>query len=128
MLELAQDVPGTLRIFDLANPDTAVHVRQRTVVPQQSLAVLNAELVVEAARGLADRSAREAGEGADDTRRLDRLWRAALSRDPGDDERVLTLAWLDRERAADEATPSPFDRWARLAQALLATAEFQFID
>jgi len=123
-----QDVPGTLRIFDLANPDTAVHVRQRTVVPQQSLAVLNAELVVEAARGLADRSAREAGEGADDTRRLDRLWRAALSRDPGDDERVLTLAWLDRERAADEATPSPFDRWARLAQALLATAEFQFID
>ena len=36
-----QDVPGILRVFDIANPDTAVHVRSKTTVPQQSLAVLD---------------------------------------------------------------------------------------
>jgi len=123
-----QDVPGTLRIFDLANPDTAVHVRPRTSVPQQSLTVLNAPLVVEAARGVAGRSAREAGSGAADDIRLARLWRAVLSRDPTAGERITARAWLEREREADTAGPTDFDCWCRLAHALLATAEFQFVD
>jgi DNA processing protein len=38
-----------MRTFDIASPDFCTHVRRRTVVPQQSLAVLNAPLVVEAA-------------------------------------------------------------------------------
>ena len=123
-----QDVPGTLRIFDLANPDTAVHVRQRTSVPQQSLAVLNAPLVVEAARRAAERSAREASGDAPDDDRIGRLWRAVLSRDPTAGERITARAWLEHEREADAAGATDFDRWCRLAQALLATAELQFID
>ncbi|NBV44955.1 MAG: DUF1553 domain-containing protein [Planctomycetia bacterium] len=123
-----QDVPGTLRIFDLANPDTAVHMRQRTTVPQQSLAVLNAPLVVDAARRVAERSALEAAADAADSVRLVRTWRAVLSRDPIATERATALDWLAREREADAAAPAEFDRWARLAQALLATAEFEFID
>ena len=124
-----QDVPGLLRNFDIANPDTAVHVRTRTTVPQQSLAVLNAPLVVTAARKVADRVDREAA-GADDQSRITALWRAVLSRSPSDDERTAAVAWLageaDRDKAAEK--PPEFNRWARLAQALLATSEFQFVD
>jgi hypothetical protein len=154
-----QDVPGILRVFDIANPDTAVHVRSRTTVPQQSLAVLNAPLVVAAARKLAARAT-----GADDAARVTALWRAALARSPSPEEQAAALAFLAEEArlepdapaapAADPLAatpasenppaaappaaaakdkppatpPAPFTRWDRLAQAVLATAEFQFFD
>ena len=130
-----------LRIFDIANPDTAVHVRSQTTVPQQSLAVLNSPLVVEAARRLAERAATADNPSApsSDTDRqstdaafVQRLWRAALSRNPREDEAAAATAWLATEAAAEipggaSAEPS-FDRYDRLAQAVLATAEFQFVD
>ncbi|NBW96653.1 MAG: DUF1553 domain-containing protein, partial [Planctomycetia bacterium] len=75
-----QDVPGIMRVFDVANPDTAVHVRSRTTVPQQSLALLNSPLVVEAAKQVAARSIREAGDDPD--ARIVATWRAVLSRSP----------------------------------------------
>jgi cytochrome c553 len=118
-----QDVPGLLKTFDIANPDTAVHARVRTTVPQQALAALNAPLVVEAARRLA---ARAAGEAAgDDGAFVTSVWRAALARNPTAEERALALEWL----AAEESQPAqPFGPRERLAQAVLATAEFEFID
>jgi hypothetical protein len=124
-----QNVPGLLRTFDIANPDTAVHVRSRTTVPQQGLALLNAPLVIETARRLAARSAREAGPEAPDTARVAALWRAALARSPSDREQVLAHAWLADARA-ETAQPADngFGPWERLAQAVLATAEFQFLD
>ncbi len=126
-----QNVPGMLRTFDVANPDTAVHVRLRTTVPQQSLAVLNAPLVVEAARRLA---ARSAADGQGDDAFVDAVWRNALSRRPSAEERAAAVGWLTREAATPASgtaaanTPQGFDRFQRLAQAVLATAEFQFVD
>jgi hypothetical protein len=55
------------------------------------------------------------------------VWRAALSRDPADDELAAAVAWLENERAATDATPE-FGPWERLAQAVLATAEFEHVD
>ena len=121
-----QDVPGLLRTFDIANPDTAVHVRSRTTVPQQGLAVLNAPLVVEAAKRLAARSVAEVGDETADDLRITALWRDALSRSPTDTERSLAHTWLAEARA--ESAVEAFGPWERLAQALLGTAEFQFID
>ena len=121
-----QDVPGIMRVFDIANPDTAVHVRSRTSVPQQSLAVLNAPLVVEAARRLAERAA-----AADDETFVVQAWRAALARDPAAEERSAAVEWLTAEAAAAPAASAgaaDFGPRQRLAQALLATAEFQFVD
>jgi cytochrome c553 len=124
-----QNVPGLLRTFDIANPDTSVHVRSRTTVPQQGLAQLNAPLVIETARRLAARSAREAGPEAADTARVAALWRAALARSPSDREQVLAHAWLADARG-EPAQPAEngFGPWEQLAQAVLATAEFQFLD
>jgi hypothetical protein len=119
-----QDVPGIMKVFDVANPDTAVHVRSRTTVPQQSLAVLNSPLVVEAAKRVAARAAREAGPDPDG--RIVATWRAVLSRDPTPDERMLTRGWL--VGVGSETAPGGFGAYERLAHALLASAEFQFID
>jgi hypothetical protein len=121
-----QDVPGILRLFDIANPDTAVHARPQTTVPQQSLVVLNAPLVVEAARHVAARLDREADAADTDAHHVARLWRIVLGRSPSADERATASAWLAAE-AADESPPS-LAVWQRLAHALLATAEFQFVD
>jgi hypothetical protein len=122
-----QNVPGILRVFDIANPDTAVHVRSKTTVPQQSLAVLNAPLVVAAARQVAARVDREIGDKASNDTRVVSLWRTVLSRDPSPEERQQAQDWLAGESAA-AAQPPPTDVWQRLAHALLATAEFQFVD
>jgi len=143
-----QDVPGLLRTFDIANPDTAVHARTRTTVPQQALAALNSPLVVEAARRLAGRAVAEAGGGGDEAF-VERLWRAALTRNPTDAERGLAVEWLAAElgreqesrqedqnaetrtsagAAADAESERSFGPRERLAQAILATAEFEFID
>jgi len=121
-----QDVPGMLRSFDIANPDTAVHVRTRTTVPQQALAALNAPLVVEAARRAADRVTNQIGGDAPPTAFVTTLWRTVLARSPADDERAAALVWLAAEEAAD-ATAGLSAR-ARLAHAVMATAEFQYID
>jgi hypothetical protein len=120
-----QDVPGILRVFDIANPDTAVHVRSKTTVPQQSLAVLNAPLVVAAARQVAARVDRELGDTSNADVRIVALWRAVLGRDPSLEERQRVQDWLADE-SADDA--QPLHEWQRLAHALLATAEFQFVD
>jgi hypothetical protein len=103
-----------------------VHVRSRTTVPQQGLAVFNAPLVVEAAKKLAARSAAEVGDDTADDPRITALWRDALSRSPTDAERALAHNWLAEARA--EPVVEGFGPWERLAQALLGTAEFQFID
>jgi cytochrome c553 len=132
-----QDVPGIMRSFDIANPDTAVHVRVRTTVPQQGLAALNAPLVVEAARRLAARAGAEAGTEAGAEAAFARaLWRAALARDPDPEEARLAAEWLAAEQrgeepdepAGDQADKPVFGPRERLAQAVLATAEFEFVD
>ena len=117
-----QDVPGILRIFDVANPDASTHERSRTSVPQQSLAALNAPLVIDAARQVAARSLREPGGGDDG--RIERLWRACLSRSPDAEELAAAKGFL---AIAGTTTPD-FGPWEQLAQAVLASAEFQFTD
>ena len=120
-----QNVPGILRVFDIANPDTAVHVRSKTTVPQQSLAVLNAPLVVAAARQVAARVDRQIGDTSNNDVRITALWRAVLGRDPGPEERRQAQDWLAAESAGAD---KPLDVSQRLAHAVLATAEFQFVD
>ena len=93
-------------------------------MPQQALAALNAPLVIEAARRTADRVAAEVGDDAPPTAFVDGLWRAVLARSPHDDERAAAVVWLENEEPHDEGMPAR----ARLAHAVMATAEFQYVD
>lgn len=118
-----QDVPGVLRSFDIASPDTAVHMRTQTTVPQQGLVALNAPLVIEAAKQAAARSGLSARNARRD--RVDALWRVIFARLPTMQEQTLTKAWLEGKAAEPS---SDFGLWPQLAQALMATAEFQYVD
>ena len=94
-------------------------------MPQQGLVALNAPLVVAVAKQVAARSAREAGEADSPSARLTALWRAVLARSPTDREQVMARAWLNEN---DDSPIPDFGPWPQLAQALLATAEFQYVD
>jgi hypothetical protein len=48
-----QFLPGTLRVFDFANPDLHTPQRSETTVPQQALFFLNGPFVIERAKALA---------------------------------------------------------------------------
>ena len=73
-----QYLPGTLRMFDFANPDLPIPKRSETTVPQQSLFLMNDPLALERARALAASLPVELS--ADD--RIRTLYRSVLQRDP----------------------------------------------
>ncbi len=111
-----QSLPTVFRAFDFASPDQSAERRPRTTVPQQALFGMNAPFAIEQARALAARSSK-----APD--RIAALYREALGRAPAPEESEAAARFLD--------TPDPsskLSRWEQLAQVLLMTNEFLFID
>ena len=108
-------LPTILRLFDFPSPDTHSPNRARTTAPQQALYLLNNPFVMKQSAALAERAAAASSES-----------RAAVGQE---------LYWLTLGRPATEAE---LDRcrgyleqggaWAELAQALLVSNEFLFID
>ncbi len=119
-----QDLPGVLRVFDFASPDASTPERVRTIVPQQSLYLLNSPFVIEQAHHLAARSSTE--DSTDKVSRVQRLYQLTFGRIADKDELVLALEFV--QSAGGDEAESPQLAWHRLAQALLMTNEFVFID
>ena len=113
------NLPGTFRAFDVASPDTHSPQRFQTTVPTQALFLLNSPFVQEQARALATRVADMKSTDA----KLKALYRLALGRDPSKDELALTSEFV-----ADDDGRATFGRWPQLAQVLLLSNEFAFID
>ncbi len=123
--------------FDAPSRESCTVRRERTNTPLQALLLLNDPQYVESARGLAERTLREAGSSTDD--RLTFMFRLATSRTPDDAERAELIAAFDellasyrddpdgaRELiAVGETTPDPaFDpaelaAWTIVANTLL---------
>ncbi len=120
-----QDLPGTFRVFDFPSPDVSMAMRAETTVPQQLLYGMNSALVIEQARGLAQRipvTAPDAGPG------IERLYQQIFARRPTPDETAAVTAFLQ-----GPAEPSPEgkpaeNRWEQVVQALLMSNEFVFVD
>ena len=115
-----QQLAGELRVFDLANPDQSAARRIRTQVPQQSLFLLNSELVMEQAERLAAAVAPQEGRQA----QVVELFRRVLSRDPQPRELKSFTAYLE----AAPAEPTSAGGLFQVAHALLMTNEFVMID
>jgi len=110
-----QALPGLYRTFDFPSPDATSPQRDSTTVAPQALFLMNHPLVAAAARGVAQR--RDLAQETDAALRVQRLYRVLFGRAPS--ARELTLA---QGYAAESGS------WERLAQALLMTNEFVFID
>jgi hypothetical protein len=129
-----QDLPNVFRAFDFPSPDVTAESRPRTTVPQQALYAMNAPFVLDHARLLA---ARAQNTSADTRERIKTLYWFALQRDPNADEMQMAVAFVGRKFEAPvkaptvkgkPAPPKPLSNWDMLAQVLLLTNEFFFVD
>src|SRR5262245_45433165 len=114
-----QNLPGTFPSFDMALPDTHAPQRFTTTVPQQALFLMNSTFVIEQAKALAARAT-----DADPVKRLAELYRLAYARQPTTDEMDLAMGFVT-EPPPDGAK---LTQWEQLAQVLLLSNEFAFVD
>ncbi|MEE3373259.1 MAG: PSD1 and planctomycete cytochrome C domain-containing protein [Planctomycetota bacterium] len=113
-------LPTALRLFDFPSPDTHSPVRSGTTAPQQALFLMNNVFVKTRAAELAQRAIESAAAGnVDSTQAITTtLYRIALGRPP-------TAAELDR---CHEGLAAGELDWPHIAQMLLISNEFLFID
>lgn len=118
---------STMRAFDVASPDQHSPQRFQTTVPQQALFLMNSAFVTEQARSLANRS--EVTQAKTTEAKVTALYRLALSRNPTREEAALAVEFVGTHwlvRLADAARP--FGKLPQLAQVLLLSNEFVFVD
>lgn len=72
-----QFLPGTLRMFDFANPDLHIPQRSETTVPQQALFVMNHPLVLDRARALVQSAPADVEGAARVTAMYERVYQRA---------------------------------------------------
>ncbi len=126
-----QNLPGIFRNFDLASPDSHSPMRPFTSVPQQGLYILNSDFVAELAMQLGKRAEERAGSQAVQPA-ISELVLAVLQRLPTGEEIAEFQAFinlpLNTSPEANSLKKPRMSRWQQLAQALLASNEFAFID
>jgi hypothetical protein len=104
-----------LRTFDYPSPDAHSSGRPLTFVPQQTLYAMNAPFPQQMASHVAQRPVvRDAATAQEQAKAL---YQIVLSREPSPEELQLAVGFLDGEGNAEQ-----------LAQALLLTNEFLFVD
>jgi hypothetical protein len=120
-----QELPSSYRVFDFANPDQSASRRPRTTTPQQALFGLNSPFVITQARGVAAWLTTQPGT---DDEQIQRLYHNLLARRATDDELTLARNYVQNGSADGDRSANRLDRWTQLAQLLLLTNEFMFID
>jgi hypothetical protein len=117
------DLNPMLRIFDFPDPNLTSERRVITTVPMQQLFVLNSEFMIRQAKGIAARI--EAGKPANDGARIEQAYRLVLGRTPTADEGRMVESFLKSAASERDAKLTP---WEQVAQALLSTNEFTYVD
>jgi hypothetical protein len=120
-----QDLPDLLRTFDFASPDQSTPRRPQTTVPTQALFLMNSKFVVRQAQWLAARQ--EIQSTAIPQVRIEALYRLVLGRMPSDEELAEGIRFI-RDAGLERTPETKLDPWEQLAQVLLVSNEFQFVD
>ena len=102
--------------FDAPTGETCAARRERSTTPLQALTLLNDEMYVEMARGLAEATLRGSPEDADPREVAEQLFRRVLIREPTKSELDAILAFYERNSTHSEA-------WMLVARALINTDE-----
>ncbi|MEY2427191.1 MAG: hypothetical protein QOJ40_76 [Verrucomicrobiota bacterium] len=118
-----QNLPGLLRTFDFANPDTSSQGRFHTTVPQQALFMMNSPFVIEQARALAQRPEVSRAKTPDD--KIQALYHVVLQRRADREELRLVKQFVARQSSLPGATFSPMEKFAQI---LLFSNELMFVD
>ncbi len=111
-----------LRLFDFPLPRATNEGRKTSVVPQQSLFLMNSPFMAARARALAARLHREAH---DNPARIERAYLLLYGRMPTVEEQQLGQEFLTS--APDTPTDQRLSPWEQYAQVLLSANEFMHI-
>jgi hypothetical protein len=117
------DLNFVLRLFDFPDANITSERRAETTVPQQQLFVLNSPFVIETAKALAARVQKEA---SNDPERVQRAFALAYCRPASVEETQLFVAFLNGVDA--DPTANRLTRWERVAQILIGSNEFMYVD
>jgi len=118
---LRNALPEMMRIFDVAEPSLIVGKRNKTTVPTQALYLMNNQFVIGQAFNMAKRVMNSTETRRDGIRLAYEL---AFAREATDDEISKAREFLD---SVSEEKDRP-GQWTVLCQALLASAEFRYVD
>jgi len=115
----------TLRAFDFPAPMQTHPARDESIVAPQALFTLNSPFVIDQAKTIAESEDFVSCET--DGERIAELFQVAYQRSPADPEVARIERFLKHQAkfAANKRTVSP---WAVLAQTLLMSNEFQYVD
>jgi hypothetical protein len=124
-------IPESLAIFDFPDASLVVGDREVTTVPAQALYFMNSPFVIEQSRALAQRLLDDAG--LDDAGRIDRLYLLAYARHPSAAESERAANFLAATQTSLGGGPKEAGRgsvaaWSTVAQAILASAEFRYLE
>ncbi len=111
-----------LRLFDFPLMRASVEERPTSIVPQQYLFLLNSPFMIERARALA---ARLAKEQPDEAARLEFAYDLLYGRPPTAEETEAGRRFLAQSPAADQT--SGLAAWEQYAQVLLSANEFMYV-
>jgi hypothetical protein len=115
--------PDLYEAFDFADINAPLPRRHATTVAPQALFMLNHPFVIEQARHAAERLLRET-PGADGAARFAHACRIILGRLPRPGEEALARAFLAKPPAGGPDAAA----WTQLVQALLASADFRYLE
>ena len=117
-----QAVPEVLKAFDFAEPSIIVGRRETTTVPTQALFLLNSEFVTDQSGAMAKRVLKvESGKA-----RVNFAFQLAFARPATPEEQSRTHAFL--AECNTEGKDSELKSWTTICQALLASAEFRYLN
>jgi hypothetical protein len=103
-----QYLPGTLRVFDFANPDLHVPKRSETTVPQQALFFMNHPWILEQAKMLAAKIQETERDSEMDPRRaIKNLFQILLQRTPTEEEYNDSLNLIAAATETSEVAERP---------------------
>jgi len=118
-----QDLPNLYRAFDFPSPDATSPQRSKTSVPQQTLFLLNSKFVQRQAKLVVENSLED--PKAADADRLSWLFATVLQRSPTDQEATAILAYVS---SASAELKNEQAIWENVAQVLMVSNEFMFVD
>jgi hypothetical protein len=130
-----QNLPGLMRIFDFAAPDSSSPQRHQTTVPQQALFLMNSAFLRDRAITVADRIDAELkvnGTLNSAAARIDAVYWRLFSRPATLEDIDLGAGYIgEPERSATRETSDGsayLTVWQEYVQALLLSNDFMFVD
>jgi hypothetical protein len=124
-------LPRALELFDFAEPSMVMGVRETSNTPAQGLFLMNNEFVIEQSKFIAKRVMAAETETE---QQIELAFRLAYGRDATETERQLANEFIERfnvfttDRKLSRAEETKFKKLAALCQAIVASAEFRYVN